>query len=164
MLWFFGKHQRCWNYSLMQKINYACIQVWCLKAFSRGVPSGMQLKEPRLLTHTHLYSERTEISFSKGLYKLSSVCYHLLPPQLQFTVLLVGLIQQIVDNLNTSENCLNINTTTTTSWIADIELKICKQLCLSGHKVQLGANFGCPMFDGLNVPIVLGWVCWTVVV
>lgn len=155
MLWFFGKHQRCWNYSLMQKINYACIQVWCLKAFSLGVPSGTQLKERGLLRHTHLYSERTEISFSKGPYRLSSICHHLLPPQLQFTVLSVGLIEQIVGNLNTSENCLNINATT--SWIADTELKICKQLCLSVHKVKLGANFGCPVFDGLNVCIVLGW-------
>lgn len=102
----------------MQEINYTCVQVWCLEAFSRDVPSDMHLREPRLLTHTHLYSEKTDISFSKGPYRLFSVCCRLLPPQLQFAVLLVGLIKQVVDNPNTSINCLNINTT---PWLVDIE-------------------------------------------
>lgn len=61
-------------------------------------------------------------------------------PQLQFTALLPGLVEQIMDNLNASENGLNIKTTTT-SWTEHVELKICKQLCLSVHKLLLGANF-----------------------
>lgn len=142
------------------KHNYACMQVWCLKAFSQGVPPGRQLGEPGLLAHTHLYSERTEISFSNAPYRLQCVAtsWH---RSLQFTIRLAGLIQQIVANLNTNENCLSIHTTT--SGIADTRLKTGSQLC-SVHKVQLGANFGCPVFDGLNVPIVLGWVCWAAVV
>lgn len=138
------------------KRNYACKQVWCLKAFSQGVPPGRQLKEPGLLTHTHLYSERTEICFSNAPYRLQRVATSW-PLSLRFTIGLVGLIQQIVANLNTNENCLSINTAT--SGIADTELKIASQLCSSVHKVQLGASFGCPVFDSLSVPIVVGWVC-----
>lgn len=81
------------------------------------------LKEPRLLLHPHPYSERMEIPFSEGPDRLSSVCHHLPPPQLPFTALLVGLIQQVVGNLNTSENCLNISTT---SCVADSESKVYK--------------------------------------
>lgn len=121
---------------------------WCRHAglvcegILMGGPPGTLVKEPVLLLHTHPCSESTD-NLLWGSIQLSSVCYHLLPPQLQFTALLAGLIEQIMGNLNASENCLNIKTTTT-SWIEHVAWKICKQLCLSVHKLLLGANFGSP--------------------
>lgn len=79
-----------------------------------GVPPDTLVKEPALLLHTHPCTERTD-TLLRGSMQLPSASYHLLPPQLQFTALLAGLREQIMGNLNASENCLSLKTTTTTS-------------------------------------------------
>lgn len=112
MLWFFGKQQRCWNYSFVWTVNMGTGLV--SEGIFMGVPPGTVVKEPALLLHTHPCTERTD-NLLWGPMQLPSASYHSLPPQLQFTTLLAGLRKQIMDNLNAGEIFLSIKTTTT-SW------------------------------------------------
>lgn len=52
MLRFFGKQQRCWNYSLMQKNKWCMCAGWVPEGIFTGVTSGTKLSEPGLLTYT----------------------------------------------------------------------------------------------------------------